>query len=156
LSFREINNKIIFIPSYDFKMRFFYIFLTLLFLIQPNTLLGSQWIEGNRVVLQGLDKITARIKTFEVNVGESQRFGVLDIFVERCVYSKPIYKPESLALIKIEDNSERLSVVEFRGWMFASSPALNALENPVYDISVLVCKNSDRQSKKSSSPDPIE
>lgn len=108
------------------------------------------------MVLQGLDKITARIKTFEVNVGESQRFGVLDIFVERCVYSKPIYKPESLALIKIEDNSERLSVVEFRGWMFASSPALNALENPVYDISVLVCKNSDRQSKQSSSPDPIE
>lgn len=108
------------------------------------------------VLLQGLDKITARIKTFEVEVGRSKSFGVLDIFVERCVYSKPIFKPESLALIKIKDNSDRLSEVQFRGWMFASSPALNALENPVYDISVLVCKNSDKQSKKSSSVEPIE
>ena len=56
------------------------------------------------VVLQGLDKITARIKTFEVEVGKSKSFGVLDIFVERCVYYKQIFKPESLAIIKIKDN----------------------------------------------------
>jgi len=96
------------------------VILSLLFIISPNILFGSQWIEG------------------------------------RCVYSKPIFKPESLALIKIKDNSDRLSEVEFRGWMFASSPALNALENPVYDISVLACKNSVKQSKKSSSVEPIE
>ena len=53
-------------------------------------------------------------------------------------------------------SNHRLSEVEFRGWMFASSPALNALENPVYDISVLACKNSVKQSKKSSSVEPIE
>ena len=130
--------------------------IILIFLIFPKVLLSSQWVEGNMVVLQSLDKITARIKTFEVEVGRSKSFGVLDIFVERCVYSKPIFKPESLALIKIKDNSDRLSEVEFRGWMFASSPALNALENPVYDISVLACKNSDKQSKKSSSVEPTE
>ena len=28
----------------------------------------------------------------------------------------------------------------FRGWMFASSPALNALEHPVYDVWVIDCK----------------
>ena len=34
-----------------------------------------------------LDKITARIKTFEVEVGRSKSFGVLDIFVERvCLF----------------------------------------------------------------------
>ncbi|MHA7873299.1 MAG: DUF2155 domain-containing protein, partial [Hyphococcus sp.] len=27
----------------------------------------------------------------------------------------------------------------FRGWMFASSPALNALEHPVYDVWVIDC-----------------
>ena len=27
----------------------------------------------------------------------------------------------------------------FRGWMFASSPALNALEHPVYDVWVINC-----------------
>ena len=130
--------------------------IILIFLIFPKVLLRSQWVEGNVVVLQGLDKITARIKTFEVEVGRSKSFGVLDVFVERCVYSKPTFKLESLALIKIKDNSDRLSELEFRGWMFASSPALNALENPVYDISVLACKNSDKQSKKSSSVEPVE
>ena len=123
----------------------------LLFFIFPMTLLSSQWIEGNMLVIQGLDKITARIKTFEVKIGQTYKFGVLDIFVERCVYSKPIFKPESLAFIKIKDNSDRLSEVKFNGWMFASSPALNALENPVYDISILACKKVDKQLKKSSS-----
>ena len=123
----------------------------IIFVLFPNILFSSQWIEGNKLVIQGLDKITARIKTFEVDVGQTHKFGMLDIFVERCVFSKPIFKPESLAFIKIKDNSDRLSEVKFSGWMFASSPALNALENPVYDISILACKNVDKQLKKSSS-----
>ena len=121
-----------------------------------KTTLASQWIEGNRLVIQGLDKITARIKTFEVDVSKSHKFGVLDIFVERCIFSKPIFKPESLAYIRIKDNSDRFSEVKFKGWMFASSPALNALENSVYDISILACKKVDKQLEKSSSVSPKE
>jgi len=62
--------------------------LILIFFLIPKILLASQWIEGNKLVIQGLDKITARIQSFEVNVGESHRFGVLDIYVERCGFSK--------------------------------------------------------------------
>ena len=131
------------------------IFILLLFIV-PKIVFSSQWIEGNKLVIQGLDKITARIQTFEVNVGQTHRFGVLDIFVKRCVFSKPIFKPESLAFIKIKDNSDRLSEVKFRGWMFASSPALNALENSVYDVSILVCKKVDKELKKSSSVEAKE
>ncbi len=132
-------------------MKFTYLIFVIIFVLFPKIALSSQWIEGNKLVIQGLDKITARIQTFEVDVGETYKFGVLDIFVERCVFSKPIYKPESLAFIKIKDNSDRLSEVKFSGWMFASSPALNALENPVYDVSILACKKVDKQLKKSSS-----
>ena len=131
------------------------IFILLLFIF-PKIVFSSQWIDGNKLVIQGLDKITARIQTFEVNVGQTHRFGVLDIFVKRCVFSKPIFKPESLAFIKIKDNSDRLSEVKFRGWMFASSPALNALENSVYDVSILVCKKVDKELKKSSSVEAKE
>jgi hypothetical protein len=130
--------------------------LVLLLFVFPKVVFSSQWIEGNQLVIQGLDKITARIETFEVNVGQKYKFGVLDIFVERCIFSKPIFKPESLAFIKIKDNSDRLSEVKFRGWMFASSPALNALENSVYDVTILACKNADKQSKKSSSVEAKE
>ena len=132
-------------------MKFTYLIFVIIFVFFPKIALSSQWIEGNKLVIQGLDKITARIQTFEVDVGETHKFGVLDIFVERCVFSKPIFKPESLAFIKIKDNSDRLSEVKFSGWMFASSPALNALENPVYDVSILDCKKIDKQLKKSSS-----
>ena len=128
-----------------FKKIFFSLFLIFL----SKNVLASPWIEGNKLVIQGLDKITARIKTFEVFVGQNHKFGVLDIFVERCVFSKPIFKPESLAFIRINDNSDRFSEVKFKGWMFASSPALNALENSVYDLSILACKNVNKDSKKS-------
>ena len=131
-------------------------FILVIFLSISKTTLASQWIEGDRLVIQGLDKITARIKTFEVNVSQTYKFGVLDIFVERCIFSKPIFKPESLAYISIKDNSDRLSEVKFKGWMFASSPALNALENSVYDISILACKKVDKQLEKSSSVSPKE
>ena len=132
-------------------MKFTYLIFVIIFVLFPKIALSSQWIEGNKLVIQGLDKITARIQTFEVDVGETHKFGVLDIFVERCVFSKPIFKPESLAFIKIKDNSDRLSEVKFSGWMFASSPALNALENPVYDVSILACKKVEKKLKKSSS-----
>ena len=137
-------------------MRTLNLFIIITLLSISKTTLASQWIEGNRLVIQGLDKITARINTFEVDVSKTYKFGVLDIFVERCVFSKPIFKPESLAYIKIKDNSDRLSEVKFKGWMFASSPALNALENSVYDISILACKKVDKQSEKSSSVSPKE
>ena len=130
------------------------LFITIIFLSLSKTTFASKWIEGNRVVIQGLDKITARIETFEVDVSKTHKFGVLDIFVERCIFSKPIFKPESLAYIRIKDNSDRLSEVKFKGWMFASSPALNALENSVYDISILACKKDDKQLEKSTSVSP--
>ena len=137
-------------------MYFQKLFFSSALILLSNNVFASPWIEGNKLVVQGLDKITARIETFEVFVGQNHKFGVLDIFVERCVFSKPIFKPESLAFIRINDNSDRFSEVKFKGWMFASSPALNALENSVYDLSILACKNVNTVSKKSSSVDVEE
>ena len=137
-------------------MYFQKIVFSLILIFLSKSVFASPWIEGNKLVIQGLDKITARIETFEVFVGQNHKFGVLDIFVERCVFSKPIFKPESLAFIRINDNSDRFSEVKFEGWMFASSPALNALENSVYDLSILACKNVNTVSKKSSSVDVEE
>ena len=137
-------------------MSFSKIIFALVCITLSKTTFSSSWIEGNKLVIQGLDKITARIQTFEVFVGQTHKFGVLDIFVERCVFSKPLFKPESLAFIRINDNSDRLSEVKFKGWMFASSPALNALENSVYDLSILACKNVNKDTKKSLSEEGKE
>ncbi len=41
---------------------------------------------------------------------------------------------------EVLDGPQAEGVNIFRGWMFASTPALNALEHPVYDVWVIDCK----------------
>jgi hypothetical protein len=99
----------------------------------------------NTAVLQGLDKVTARISTFEAPVGDSVRFGTLEIIVRACDKRPPEEPPESAAFLDIwEVRPGEPSASLFRGWMFASSPALNALEHPVYDVWVLDCRHNPR------------
>ena len=129
---------------------FFYI------LINGKTLVANEWLIGDIGIFQGLDKITARIKTFKIKVGVSKTFGILDINLQKCVYSKPLDEPESIAYIKVSDLSDKYSVTKdklsiFEGWIFASSPALNAMEHPVYDVSLISCKKDKTLSNKSSS-----
>ena len=124
--------------------------------INSKILNANEWLIGNVAVFQGLDKITARIKTFEIKVGVPKKFGILDIDVQKCIYSKPLEEPESIAYIKVLDKSDKYSVTKdkisiFEGWIFASSPALNAMEHPVYDVSLISCKKDKTLSNKSSS-----
>ena len=98
-------------------------------------------IEANVVVLQGLDKVTARTATFEVPVGSAHRFGTLEITVHHCWKAPPEEPPENKAFLEIVDiRPDREPNTVFTGWMFSSSPALNALEHPVYDVQVENCK----------------
>ncbi len=94
-------------------------------------------------VLQGLDKVTARISTIRAPVGLTVSFGSLEIIARTCVKRPPEEPPESAAFLEIMDAKQGEAPVRiFTGWMFASSPALSALEHPVYDISVVDCTNS--------------
>ncbi len=90
--------------------------------------------------MQGLDKVTARVSTFEIPIGISVRFGTLQIFARGCDRTPPEDPPESAAFLEIYEMKpgERRNAL-FKGWMFASSPALSALEHPVYDVWVLDC-----------------
>ncbi len=92
-------------------------------------------------VLQGLDKVTARVFTFRAPVGELVRFGTLEIVVRACFKAPPVEPPESAAFLEIEAvDPGRPPERAFSGWMFASSPSLSALEHPVYDVWVLDCE----------------
>lgn len=99
-------------------------------------------IQMQEAVLQGLDKITARISTIEVPVGETVSFGSLQITVRACDKRPPEETPESAAFLQVvEQKPGEQPVTRFSGWMFASSPALSAMEHPVYDLWVLDCEN---------------
>jgi hypothetical protein len=105
-----------------------------------------QAFKGDTVVLQGMDKVTARVWSFEAPVDRVVRFGTLEIIVRTCDRTPPEEPPESAAFLDIfeaKTGGDRHGL--FHGWMFASSPGLNGLEHPVYDVWVLECKKTAKQ-----------
>ncbi len=95
-------------------------------------------------VLRALDKITARVVDMDAPVGVPVRFESLEITVQYCHRRPPEETPETTAFMQILDHrlateGEELEPV-FSGWMFASSPALNALDHPTYDVWLIDCR----------------
>lgn len=106
-------------------------------------------IQMQEAVLQGLDKITARISTIKVVVGETVNFGSLQITLRACDKRPPEETPESAAFLQIvEQKPGEQPVTRFSGWMFASTPALSAMEHPVYDLWVLDCESKDEAAQE--------
>ncbi len=104
-------------------------------------------------VLQDMDKVTARVTTLRVEIGQSVRFGTLEVIARHCDKRPPEDLPESAAFLDVwEVRPGEAAVALFRGWMFASSPGLNALEHPVYDVWVLDCENMISNSEETMSP----
>ncbi|MDP6787874.1 MAG: DUF2155 domain-containing protein [Rhodospirillales bacterium] len=99
-------------------------------------------------VLQGLDKVTARVSTIEAPVGQTVSFGTLEIIARTCDKRPPEEPPESAAFLDIwEVRPGEAAQSLFRGWMFASSPALSALEHPVYDVWMLDCHAPEEETR---------
>lgn len=98
-------------------------------------------IKGKTLTLRGLDKISGFTKTFEAEIGQVVEYRRLKITVDVC-YTRPAEAPpESSAYIQIEDSKfDPPDNIAFSGWMFASSPALSAMDHPRYDIWILNCK----------------
>ena len=102
-------------------------------------------------VLQALDKVSARVSVLEVPVGKTVAFGTLEITARACDKRPPEETPESAAFLEITDKRPgQAPKTPFVGWMFASSPALSAMEHPVYDVWVLDCKNASSSASESS------
>lgn len=101
----------------------------------------NQMIERPAAKLQWLDKVTARTSTFTMKVGETKAMSSLRITLRACRENPPIETPESAAFLEVTEikPGEQAEPV-FSGWMFASSPALSAMENPIYDVWVLGCE----------------
>ncbi|MDZ4867538.1 MAG: DUF2155 domain-containing protein [Alphaproteobacteria bacterium] len=93
------------------------------------------------VILGGLDKVAARTAKFEVNLKQKVFYNTLIVTALACKTRPPEEPPESAAFLEIQERKSDGTVQKiFSGWMFASSPALNALEHPVYDVWVVNCK----------------
>lgn len=104
-------------------------------------------------ILQGLDKVTARISTFDAPLDTPVAFGGLEIVVRACHKTPPTEAPEAIAFLEvaeIEPNRPRQQL--YSGWMYASSPAVAALEHPVYDVWVKDCSEQLSQQAPAGEP----
>jgi len=110
---------------------------------QPGTPLppSPNKIANPVAVFAGLDKITGRITSFDVYIDETVQFGSLQVTPRVCYTRPPTDVPRTDAFVQIDEiGLDRKVRRIFSGWMFADSPGLHAVDNPVYDVWLTDCK----------------
>ncbi|MEM1152066.1 MAG: DUF2155 domain-containing protein [Pseudomonadota bacterium] len=95
---------------------------------------------GSGATIRLLDKVTGQLEDIEMSVGQTARLGQVDIDLAECRYPTGNPSGDAYAYLQIEDRTAEIEI--FAGWMIASSPALNALDHPRYDVWVIRCKTS--------------
>lgn len=98
-------------------------------------------IENPVAVFSGIDKITGRITTFDVYVGETVQFGALQVTPKVCYSRDESEAPKTTTFVEVDEITlDRKIRRLFTGWMFADSPGLNAVDHAVYDVWLKECK----------------
>lgn len=99
-------------------------------------------ISTNTAIMQAMDKITGQVDLIEIPVNQEVVFGSLSIVVRECKTRTPEETPENFAFVDVVDKNTAVGDVNiFKGWMLSSSPALNPVAHPVYDVWLLKCAN---------------
>ena len=138
-------------PVARFQSAAAYVFFVLVLLLLVMGLLmwgtsgaQAQKIENEIAVFAALDKVTARIRQLEVKLGETKRFGALQITPRICYTRPPTEPPLTSAFVEVNEikhdgSEDRI----FTGWMFAQNPGLYGVEHAVFDVWLTNCKTED-------------
>ncbi|WP_298256746.1 DUF2155 domain-containing protein [uncultured Litoreibacter sp.] len=110
-----------------------------------------------QAVMRGLDKLAGASEDIVLTAGMTTKFGPLSITMQDCRYPKG--NPNGDAFVNLSIVNMLTGKPAFQGWMVASSPALNAMDHPRYDVWAIRCKLDDRTPSVvagESSPRPLE
>ena len=93
--------------------------------------------------LKALDKITAKTSSIRMAVGDKKFFGSLEIKALKCRLSETEDNLDAVAYIQVKDLSaeDNTRVFLINGWTFASSPTLQSIDHPIYDLWLNSCEN---------------
>jgi len=121
---------------------------------QSNEINNNQIItkRKNKEILQdnnssakliGLDKITAKTSEININLGETKKFGPLEIKILKCGKILTNNLEDNVAYLQVKDTSENDNekVFIFNGWTFSSNPSLAPIDHAIYDIWLVGCDN---------------
>ena len=112
--------------------------LALILCLAPNLGSTQRASATSAAELRWLDRTTGDLQTFIISIDEPVRLGPIEMHLKDCRYPEDELSLDAFALLTVND--ARSKEIFFEGWMVASSPALNALEHPRYDVWVLRCK----------------
>ncbi len=113
-------------------------------------------ISTNTAVMQAMDKITGQVDLIEVPVNHEVGFGTFSILVRECKTRTPEETPENFAFVDVVDHTtNRGNINIFKGWMISSSPALNPVAHPIYDVWLIKCIDRKVDTKKQMSTEQL-
>lgn len=125
-------------------------------LLGPASPARADRIENGVAVFSALDKVTARISKFEVELNKTVEFGALRVTPRSCYSRPPTEEPKTTTFVEVDET--QLDGTEkriFTGWMFAESPGIYGLEHPTYDVWLTDCEKP-RRSVAEKKPAPAE
>ena len=93
--------------------------------------------------IKALDKITAKTLAMKLGIGEKKYFGSLEIKGLKCQLSENNEFSDAVAYLQVKDldSKDNNQVFLFNGWTFASSPTLESIDHPIYDLWITGCEN---------------
>jgi len=95
------------------------------------------------LMLRGLDKITGRSFDIVAPLDVPVKFATLTVTARYCYSTPQSETPETAAFVQIDDaRPDKPARRIFSGWMYASSPGLNAMQHPLYDVWAIFCKTN--------------
>lgn len=118
-------------------------------LLSSVSIARAREIDMNTAKLQAMNKLTGRVSELEAPVNSEVKFGSFSIVVRACKARAPEETPDNFAFVDVVDTHEDGSETNiFKGWMISSSPALHAIEHPIYDVWLLQCENTQVDASK--------
>ena len=110
-----------------------------------DTLESSETKKNEKIYinLKALDKVTAKTTAIRLGIGEKKFFGPLEIKALKCQLSENNDAIDTVAYLQVKDLSakDNNQVFLFNGWTFASSPTLQSIDHPIYDLWITSCEN---------------
>lgn len=115
--------------------------LAFVLLVAAGTASAQEAVDqGSGAVLRGLDKLNALTTDMTLANGERAALGGVEVELGECRYPSGNPAGDAYAFLTIREAG--IAEPVFRGWMIASSPALNPMNHPRYDVWVLRCATS--------------
>jgi hypothetical protein len=90
--------------------------------------------------IRALDKVTGKASIIMAPLNTPVHFATLTITARSCYSTPPSETPETSAFLQISDHRpDQPERRVFSGWMYASSPGLNSMQHPLYDVWAIAC-----------------